>query len=310
MFPSYAKRLAGHALSIAILLIVGWLGVRAARKLNWSDVGGHLSEVSVADLALTALAMIIGYAATSSYDLLGRRYTGHSLGVARTMLTSFTGYALSLNLGALVGGIGLRYRLYSRAGLRRSVTSKIIGLTILTNWSGYALLAGLVLSLAAPDLPGDLRLSPIALRLIGGACLVIGGVYLWLCWRRPVDRFELKDVELPLPRPKTAALQFVLSSVSWLALASIPAILLPEGVGTFRVLTTVLVASIAGVLAHVPGGIGVTELVFLAMLGGVVDDAEIVAALLLFRAAYYFLPLLLAIPAYLWLDLLARRSSA
>jgi len=55
------------------------------------------------------------------------------------------------------------------------------------------------------------------------------------------------------------------------------------------------VAIAAGVISHVPGGLGVFEAVMLYAVGGHATTAHVLGALLLYRAVYYLLPLLLAV---------------
>jgi uncharacterized membrane protein YbhN (UPF0104 family) len=66
--------------------------------------------------------------------------------------------------------------------------------------------------------------------------------------------------------------------------------------GTLAVL---LVAAVAGVIAHVPAGLGVLEGVFLALLSHRVPQGELLAALLAYRALYYLAPLALALGLFL-----------
>ena len=76
---------------------------------------------------------------------------------------------------------------------------------------------------------------------------------------------------------------------------------------TLIVLGVLLVSSIAGVIVHIPAGIGVLEAVFIAMLSGEeISRGAIIAALLAYRALYYFLPLLLATIGYLILESRAK----
>ena len=60
-----------------------------------------------------------------------------------------------------------------------------------------------------------------------------------------------------------------------------------------------LVAAVAGVIAHVPAGLGVLEAVFIALLSHRVPQAELLAALLAYRALYYLVPLALAFGLFL-----------
>ena len=67
----------------------------------------------------------------------------------------------------------------------------------------------------------------------------------------------------------------------------------------FFVLGVLLVSSIAGVIVHIPAGIGVLEAVFIALLAGEhTSKGTIIAALLAYRVLYYFIPLLLALICY------------
>ena len=76
-------------------------------------------------------------------------------------------------------------------------------------------------------------------------------------------------------------------------------------------LGVLLVSSIAGVIVHIPAGIGVLEAVFLALLAGEhMSQGVIIAALLAYRVLYYFIPLLLALIAYLVLESRAKKLRA
>src|SRR6185312_263049 len=59
-------------------------------------------------------------------------------------------------------------------------------------------------------------------------------------------------------------------------------------------LTLFLLAQLIGVVSQVPGGIGIFEGSFLFLLQGQLPTAHVLAALMAFRAIYYFAPLALA----------------
>ena len=97
------------------------------------------------------------------------------------------------------------------------------------------------------------------------------------------------------------------SSLNCMAMGAIIWLLLGPQVDYFLVLGVLLVSSIAGVIVHIPAGIGVLEAVFIAMLSGEeISRGAIIAALLAYRALYYFLPLLLATIGYLILESRAK----
>ena len=126
--------------SLAVLALL----VRYARNVDWDDVLD-----SVRNTPAPALLAAIGLAAASHllyscFDLIGRRYTGHDLPTPTVMAVNFISYAFNLCIGSLVGGVGFRYRLYSRLGLKNGVITRIVSMSMLTNWLGYKLLAGLL----------------------------------------------------------------------------------------------------------------------------------------------------------------------
>ena len=65
------------------------------------------------------------------------------------------------------------------------------------------------------------------------------------------------------------------------------------------VLATLLIAAVAGVLTHVPAGLGVLEAVFVTLLSSQMPPSELVAALLAYRGIYYLAPLAIATACYL-----------
>ncbi len=197
----------------------------------------------------------------------------------------------------------MRYRLYSRLGLSNSAITRIFSLSLATNWLGYILLAGVVCAFGVIQLPAKWGIGVLALRLTGFGLLLCIAAYLWLCAFAKRRRWSVKGQTLVLPSLPMAGAQLVASCVNWLAMAAIIFILLNYRVDFPLVLGVLLVSSIAGVIVHIPAGIGVLEGVFVAMLGGGhLSHGSIIAALLAYRAIYFIAPLLLAIMLYLWLE--------
>jgi uncharacterized membrane protein YbhN (UPF0104 family) len=257
-------------------------------------------------LVLTALLSALGsYAICSSYDLFGQRHVGHHLPLARVLAINFVGYAFSQNLGAMVGGMGFRYRLYHRYGLKPAQTTQIIALSVLTNWSGYLLLLGLVLMFWTPTVP---RFPPPPWLIAGGSvALVIVAAYVGLCCCAGHRKLKFWRLRMQVPSASMAVLQLLLSSVSWILIAATVARLLSTDLPFSLVLGVVLLGSMAGALLHVPAGLGVLEAVFLAMLSQQ-NPAQVLAALLVFRVVYQLVPLSLAALLYLLLEWRGRRG--
>ncbi len=73
-------------------------------------------------------------------------------------------------------------------------------------------------------------------------------------------------------------------------------VLLPAGldIGVFRVIAVFIAATLLGFASHTPAGIGVFDAAILIGLAG--DEKEpVIAALLMFRFLYHFLPFVLAL---------------
>ena len=95
----------------------------------------------------------------------------------------------------------------------------------------------------------------------------------------------------------------VMGAIIWL--------LLGQSVSYFFVLGVLLVSSIAGVIVHIPAGIGVLEAVFYRATGwGAYLQRHNYRALLAYRVLYYFIPLLLALICYLLLESQAKKLRA
>ena len=94
------------------LLVVVALLVRYAHSIDWGKVKDSMLELPRAVLLQAFAFAVLSHFVYSMMDLVGRRYTGHHMGKRQVMLVSFICYAFNLNLGSLVGGIGLRSGMY------------------------------------------------------------------------------------------------------------------------------------------------------------------------------------------------------
>ncbi|MCC7549282.1 MAG: UPF0104 family protein [Burkholderiales bacterium] len=284
-------RLLRRLLSWAFLGAVAVLVARHALKMDWPAVGKALGAVAPVDLALAAVLAAASHGLYATFDLIGRHQTRHRLPVPRTLAVGFVNYAFNLNFGALVGGVGFRFRLYAQYGLRASVTSRVLALSILTNWVGYCLVGGALFLLRPPRVPADWAFSDARLRTIGIVLLTAVAAYLLACVLSKGHSLRWRGRSFELPGTRLALLQIGLSSCNWLAAAGIVYVLLGGRIDYALVTSVFLAAAIAGAVAHVPAGLGVLEGVFIALLGHAVSASEILAALLAYRAVYYLAPL-------------------
>lgn len=298
-----ARRLA----TLAFFALVLWLLVSSARRIEWGAVLDAVGRIGAAHLALAALLAAASHAVYASYDMMGRRYAGHALHARQVVGVTFVSYAFNLNFGTLVGGFAFRWRLYSRLGLGAAVITRVIAFSVTTNWIGYLALGGLLFALQPPELPPAWRLDSGGLRWLGLAMLALLGAYLGLCGFARKRSLSARGHAFALPSGRLALLQVAVSALNWALIGGIVWLLLQRELPYATVLATLLVAAVAGVLAHVPAGLGVLEAVFVALLSHRMPDVQLIAALLSYRAIYYLAPLALALPLYLAMEARARR---
>jgi len=304
-------RLAKKILTWVFFIAVTVLLVVYARTVDWGDVWNVIRNYNRTPLLISVALVVVSYLLYGCYDLLARAYCGHKLAARQVMLVSFVCYAFNLTLSTWVGGIGMRYRLYSRLGLPSSTITRIFSLSITTNWLGYILLGGIIFSFGIVQLPSHWYIDEGTLRIVGVVLLLIIAAYLWFCAFAKRRHMTVKGQKLVLPSFKFAIAQMVISSANWMAMGAIIWLLLGQEVNYFFVLGVLLVSSIAGVIIHIPAGIGVLEAVFIALLAGEdVSHGKIIAALLAYRMLYYFLPLMLALVCYLVLESRAKNLRA
>jgi glycosyltransferase 2 family protein len=299
----WVKRVVG----VAFLAVVTFLLVRYARTVDWGEVRNSVMELP-RDVLLKALGFAaVSHLVYSLMDLVGRHYTGHRMAKRKVMQVSFICYSFNLNLGSLVGGIGLRYRLYSRLGLRYGNITRIITLSMITNWIGYILLAGLVFTLAPLQLPPNWSLDSEELRLVGVGLLGVAIAYLGLCAFSRVRSWTIRGHEIDVPTLRMAVAQLAISCTHWMTMAAVPWMLLQGQVDYPTALSVLLMAAIAGVILHIPAGLGVTEAVFIALLSHRIPEHQLLGALLAYRALFYLTPLVAGALLYLKVEMRTRK---
>ena len=301
-------RLVKRILSGLFFIAVAGLLVVYAQKIDWPEVWKVIRGYNRVALLGAFGLVIVSYLIYGCYDLLGRAYCGHRLAKRQVMLVSFICYAFNLTLSTWIGGIGMRYRLYSRLGLRGGTITRIFSLSITTNWLGYVVLGGVIFSANLVQLPARWYISQESLRIIGIAMLLVSALYLWACAFAKRRHLTVKGQRLVLPSWRFALLQAALSGANWLVMGVFIGLLLGQEVSYFLVLGALLVSSIVGVVVHIPAGIGVLEAVFIAMLSAEpISRGAVIAALLAYRLLYYFLPLAIATMGYLILESQAKK---
>jgi len=267
-----------------------------------------LALIPLEDYGLAALSAVFAYAALGWYDRIALRHLGvhERVPVPFSVLCSFVSYALGHNIGAsVVSGGAVRLRAYATKGLSKVQVAGLISFCSLTFGLGALSLLGGALAwephLAAPltdRLPAG-WVSPSSIRALAFGMLALCTLYVGAAFigLRPLRVWR---VQLHYPRPGIVLQQMVAGPLEILAAAAIIHFALPaQGhPGFATVLGAFLISFCVSLLSQVPGGLGVMEAVFVALMPDV-PAMGVVAALLVWRLFYLLVPLVVSGPIIL-----------
>ena len=294
--------------ALLVLVAVGFVLHRELARLHPAGILAHLRRIPRVHV-LTAVALCaLSYGLISGYDVLALRYVRKRLHYGRVLFTAFIAAVFGHNLGfsAFTGG-AIRLRLYSDAGISAAEVATVTVFYSLSIALGLTCLAGLSVALAPEHAAALLHLPGEWTRLAGTALLAV--VVAYLLWAGLSRRtIEIRGWALRAPGLALGVGQVLLSiadltvegSVLWWLLPNVAHIGLLPFMGAYAIALT------AGILSHVPGGLGVFETVMLLALPGAPADS-VLGALLAFRAVYYLAPLLVAAVLFVHQELRARR---
>ncbi len=310
---SSQRQILHRLVPVLALLAVGaalWLLHRELGAYRLAEIRRSLQAVPTSQL-LTALGLTgVSYTLLTGYDTLALRYLGRPLPYWRTALASFLGYVFSHNLGlSVLGGAMPRSRLYSSWGLSAVDIATLVGFVGLTFWLGVLGIGGVALVVAPRALSASLHLPASVCVGLGVAFVAVPVAYLTLAAMRR-EPLRIRGFALPVPAFSVASAQVMLSVADWCVAAAVLYSLVPTGLhltyGHF--LGLFVVAEIAGLVSHVPGGLGVFESVVLVSVPHGNSGAALVAALLAFRLIYYLLPLAAATVLLAGYEVAAQRA--
>lgn len=304
--PSDMKKISEFIWPIIGLCAVigsGYLLYRELAGISVAEIKGSLLAIPLTHFILAAMSTLVAYAALAWYDRIALLHLGvRHISWVFVSLCSFTTYALSHNIGASVfSGAVVRYRAYTAKGLSAAQVAVLVALCSFTFGLGTMLLGGFVL-VTLPDtltrlsgyLPPVLT-NPATARILGAVLLGVVLLYVVgsLLHLKPLT---VRKFKLEYPRPRIMVRQIIAAPLELLGAAGIIYFALPEaGNPGFLVVLAVFLASFsAALVSNAPGGLGVFELVFVVAMPDI-DRPSIIAALLVFRLFYFWLPFVISV---------------
>ncbi len=302
-------RWAGPLAALLVFTVVVLLLHHELAHLHVKRVFEHLHAIPRRQV-LTALCFTAAsYWLLSNYDVLALAYLRRVIPYPRILFTSFIAYSFGHTLGfSAFTGAAIRFRLYATAGVTAIDVATITAFCSLSLGIGLATIAGLSLFLSPTHSAQILHLHH-NWSLFAGMVL-LGAVALYAVWATLArGTLELRGWALRAPGPAIGLAQLLLSVLDLSLSSAVLWSLLPAAtqVGFVPFLGTYALAVIAGILSHVPGGVGVFEAVMLLTLPGVPADA-LLGSLLAYRAVYYLVPLVFGTLLFGTQELAAQRS--
>nr|WP_183422311.1 bifunctional lysylphosphatidylglycerol flippase/synthetase MprF [Luteibacter sp. Sphag1AF] len=312
VFVTLLRRAGGPLLSVVLLCLALWALHAMATEVTYRQIAAYFHALPNNQIGIAVLLTALGYGVMTLYDWFGLDSVGKRLPMRRVGLISFISYAFSnaLGMSLLVSG-SIRYRFYIQAGLSTVEVARVVLYTTLSFWLGLAALTGVTLLLV--PIPADVPLASLRVPL---ALLLTMVPLAWflgsLMVKRPLRIFRWR---VSLPAPKVAARQILIGALDWGLAAGVLYVLMPEEIagGFGHFLAIFVIAQMAGLISHVPGGLGVFEAVMLAGFGATGNhglEAPILGSLAAFRIVYYLLPLCVATVLVLWREARGLRHAA
>ena len=303
----WVRKVGGGVAAFLLVALAAFLLHRTLSRYGLQEIVSSLQSISAGRIALAGLFASASYLCLTGFDWLALHYIRYKLPYRKAALASFCSLSIGHNIGfAALSSGAIRYRFYSRWGVRAGDVAKIVIFCGTTVGLGLMVLAGFALVVNYGVAATILGLSETMVIGLGGACLTLSIGYLALC-RFVRTPLQLRKWHIELPPFHLAVAQLLIGPINFAFVAACLHQVLSSvsDVSYFDVAAVYVIANVTALISHVPGGLGVIETVVLYLIPGV----NVVGALIAFRAIYFFCPLCIGGPLFLATELLLRRRS-
>ena len=291
--------------------LAGYLLGNIFSEYTWADIVQSVSDIPAGNLPAAGGFCAASYLCLTGFDWAGVRYVKNDLAYPKIALASFVSLSIgqSVGLAGLSSG-GLRYRYYAHWGMNAEDVAKIVLLSGVTVGIGLAMLTGIVMLINPSDAAEVLRVNEATAMAIGAACLATVVAYLALARfaRAPV---RIRKWTFKMPTLRLALAQVVIGTLNFALVAAAlrEVMAAASDVSYLKAATAYVLANVAIIVTHAPGGLGVLE----ATVRHVMGDQASIGSLVAFRVIYFLIPLAIGIPVALVTEAVFRarkRSSA
>ncbi|WP_260846542.1 bifunctional lysylphosphatidylglycerol flippase/synthetase MprF [Shewanella xiamenensis] len=287
-------------ISLIIFTVSLFLLYNLEQNYQLNDIFLEIKQFAPSKILLAVLLTLVSYLLLTLYDYLAIRELKSPLSYQQVAPVSFLAFTYSNTIGfSLLTGTSIRYKFYSELGLSGNNITQVVLACSVTFFLGLFFICGLALINFPAEQLSDLPLPTwfFSLNRVIGILMLLGVISYFvfsLMWKRSI---HFRGFELAPPIFSLSLKQFLVSSIDWIVVGTLFYSLLPEvdGLSYLQVLSIFFVANAIGVLAHVPGGIGVFETVVTVTLSQYLPAEQILSSVIIYRLMYYIVPFVLAL---------------
>lgn len=299
------RKLWGVLFGLFAVCLAGFLLYRTLSRYSFEELVAAVAAIPAARLLGAAGFAAASYLCLTCFDYLALRYVGKPLPYRKAALASFTSLSLGHNIGfAALSSGAIRYRFYSRWGLKAGDIAKVILFCGLTVGVGLAVLGGVALLLRSELAQEITGLGRGLVLALGVACLAVPCGYLALA-AFVRTRLTIRKWTLEPPPLRLAIAQTVIGPLNFACVAAClhQTLAAVAEVPYLGVASVYVIANATALITHVPGGLGVIESVVMYLL----PQANLIGALLVFRFVYFLVPLAIGGTVFAVTEVVLRR---
>lgn len=227
----FLRRNQRYLSAIGTLLVIALFGAaifHLTAEVRYDDVVSALADTSRRSVATAILFTGLSFLALTFYDVSALDYIERKLPYPAVALTAACAYAVgnTAGFGPLSGG-AIRYRSYSRLGLKPEEIARLIAFVTLAFGLGLAVVTCLSLLAVGEYVAPLTGIDAAWLRAI--AVFVLAGLLVVLIAARSGREVRIGRLVLRLPDSQTCSRQFLVTALDLAASATVLYVLLPAG---------------------------------------------------------------------------------
>lgn len=269
--------------------------VEMLEEISFDQFIAEFENLSYQQITIALVCTAASYLVLSGYDWMALRYLRLSLPFPTVALATFCSCAISYNVGInLISGGSVRIRMYVAAGLKILDVVRITFFGMIAFTVGTSVVAAISLCFYPELIANYTGISATILLAIGlttlGLCIIF--LILTAIRSKPI---RLGKWKFRLPSIQVTLSQLLISVVDMIFAGGCLYILISEpNVPFIGFLIVYSLSFIAGMISHVPGGLGIFDGILLFSFSDVIPAESMAAALVVYRIAYYLIPLIIA----------------